>query len=84
MKSFIVWLDFHWSLFQVVLMTISQYCWGNGLAPNRQQPITWTKLTQFTDEYMQHYVGDELSDKLKIHYGAVQYNIMLDTLQCLR
>ena len=36
---------------------------GNGLVPNRRQPISWTNGAQFTGAYMRHQ-GDELMIKL--------------------
>ena len=42
MKSFVLWLKFHWSLFVRVQLTITQHCLDNGLAPNRPQAIILT------------------------------------------
>ena len=46
MKSFILWLKFHWSLFLRVQLTINQrgFFLDNGLAPNRRQAIIWTNV----------------------------------------
>ena len=42
MKSFVIWLKFHWSLFVRVQFTINSFGLDNGLAPNRRQAINWT------------------------------------------
>ena len=54
MKSFVFWLQFHWSLFWRVQLKITSTGLSNGLAPNRRQAIIWTKLTLLTDAYIRH------------------------------
>ena len=59
MKSFVLWLKFHWSLFQWFQLTINQH-W-----PNRQQAIIWTNADLFHWCIFAALEGDEL---ISSHY----------------
>ena len=60
MKNVVFWLQFHWSLFLRVQLTITQHCLDNGLAPNRRQAIIWTNADSLRWRIYAALVGDEL------------------------
>ena len=58
MKSFVFWLKFHWSLFQLKYPSVGL---DNGLASNRLQAIIWTSANPIHWRLYAVPVGDELS-----------------------
>ena len=61
MKSFVLWLKFHWSLFLTVQLTITQYWFRYSLVPNRQQAVIWTNADLIHWHIYAALGGDETS-----------------------
>ena len=67
MKSFVLWLKFHLSLFLRVQLAKIQHWFSNGLVPNRLQAIFWTNVD------MIHW---------RIYAALSEYETVLNTYFC--
>ena len=88
MKSFVLWLKFHWNLLLPAQLTITQHWLNNGLklAPNRRQAIIWTNADPIHWRIYGALGGDELKTAHKrncCHGQTMGYLYIYNQMQVL-